>query len=213
MNVLPPDLPESLDSGADLMDKLSKEDRIEECVITGESYAGENLKGLDVLRSRFVKCDFSECNLEQAGFRDTVFEACDFSNSDFTKAAFARVLFQGCKLMGADFVESSLRHVRFSDASGGYVNFADSKVQDTAFEKSRLPNAAYLRCRLAASFDTCDLQQSLFEQTPLKDIDLRTCKLQGLQTTLHDLKGAIVTASQAADLAVLLGLIIRERDD
>ncbi len=213
MNVLPPDLPQSLDSGMNLMDKLVREDRIEECVFTGECYAGENLKGLDALRCRFVKCDFSGCNFEQAGFRDTAFEACDFSNCNFTKAAFTRVVFQGCKLMGADFVEASLRHVRFYDASGGYVNFADSKVQDTAFEKSRLPNAAFLRCRLTACFDSCDMQQSLFEQTPLKDVDLRTCKLQGFQTTLHDLKGAIVTASQAADLAVLLGLVIKERDD
>ncbi len=213
MNVLPPDLPESLESGVDLMDKLSREDKIEECIFTGESYAGENLKSLDVLRCRFVKCDFSQCSLEQAGFRDVVFEACDFSNCDFTKAAFQRTAFQGCKLMGADFIEASLRHVRLNDVSGGYVNFADSKVQDTAFEKSRVQSGAFSRCRLAASFDTCDLQQTLFQQTPLKDIDLRTCKLQGLQITLSDLKGAIVTASQAADLAALLGLIIREQDE
>ncbi len=213
MNVLPPDLPESLESGIDLRDKLSREDRIEECVFTGESYAGENMKSLDVFRCRFVKCDFSQCNLEQAGFRDAVFEACDFSNCDFTKAAIQRTVFQGCKLMGADFVEASLRHVRFCDVSGGYVNFADSKVQDTAFENSRIPNAAFSRCRLSASFDTCDLQQTLFQQTPLKDIDLRTCRLQGLQITLPDLKGAIVTAPQAADLAALLGLIIREQDE
>ena len=213
MNVLPPGLPDSLEPAADLLDKLSREERVEECAFTGESYAGENLKSLDVLRCRFVKCDFSGCNMEQAGFRDTVFEACDFSNCDFTKAAFQRAVFQGCKLMGADFVEASLRHVRFSDVSGGYVNFADSKVQDTAFEKSRLPNAAFLRCRLAASFDTCDLQQSLFQQTPLKEIDLRTCRLQGLQVALPDLKGAVVTPLQAVDLAVLLGLVIREREE
>ena len=213
MNIFPPELPENLLDTADLLDKLSREERVEECVFAGESYAGENLKGLDVLRSRFVRCDFSGCRLEQAGFRDVVFEACDFSNCDFTKAAFQRVVFQGCKLMGADFVEASLRHVRFCDVSGGYVNFADSKVLDTAFEKCRLPNTAFLRCRLTASFEMCVLQQSLFQQTPLKDIDLRTCQLQGIQITLPDIKGAVVTASQAADLAALLGLVIRERDE
>jgi uncharacterized protein YjbI with pentapeptide repeats len=213
MNVLPPDLPESLISDTDLMDKLSQDERVEESLFTGVCYAGENLKSLDVLKCRFVKCDFSDCSMELAGFRDTVFEACDFSNCDFSKASFQRTLFQGCKLMGADFIEGSLRQVRFCDVSGGYVNFADSRVQDTVFEKSRLPNAAFSRCKLAASFDTCDLAQSLFQQTLLKDIDLRTCQLQGIQITLPDLKGAIVTPMQASELAVLLGLIIKERDE
>lgn len=213
MNVLKPDLPDTLSSDTDLKDKLSLDERVEECVFNGVSYAGENFKGLDVLRCRFVKCDFSECCMEMAGFRDTVFEACDFSNCDFSKASFQRTLFQGCKLMGADFIEGSLRHVRFLDASGGYVNFADTRVQDTAFENSRLPNAAFSRCKFAAILDTCDLSQSLFQQTPLKDIDLRTCRLSGIQITLPDLKGAIVTPMQASELAALLGLVIKEQDE
>ncbi len=213
MNVLKPDLPETLKSGTDLKDKLSLDERVEECLFTGVSFAGENLKSLDVLRCRFVKCDFTECSMELAGFRDTVFEACDFSNCDFSKASFQRTLFQGCKLMGADFIEGSMRYVRFLDVSGGYVNFADSKVQDTAFEKSRLQNAAFSRCKLTASFEECDLMQSLFQQTPLKDIDLRSCRLQGIQISLPDLRGAIVTPMQASDLAALLGLVIREHDE
>jgi uncharacterized protein YjbI with pentapeptide repeats len=213
MNFLMPDLPETLEPGTDLKDKLSRDERVEECIFSGESFLGDNLKGLDVLKCRFVKCDFSECCLEMAGFREVVFEACDFSNCDFSKASFQRTLFQGCKLMGADFIEGSLRQVRFCDVSGGYLNFSDSRVQDTAFEKSRLPNAAFSRCKLAASFNVCDLSQCLFQQTPLKDIDLRTCQLQGIQITLPDLRGAIVTPMQAADMATLLGLVIKEQDE
>jgi len=213
MNIMLPDLPEILQSDTDLLDKLSLDERVEECLFTGVSYVGENLKSLDVLKCRFVKCDFSECGMELAGFRDTVFEACDFSNCDFSKASFQRTIFQGCKLMGADFIEGSLRQVRFLDVSGDYVNFADSRIQDTVFEKSKLPNAAFSRCKLAASFDMCDLTQSLFQQTLIKDIDLRTCQLQGIQITLPDLRGAIVTPMQASELAVLLGLVIREQDE
>jgi uncharacterized protein YjbI with pentapeptide repeats len=213
MNVLTPDLPDALSDGIDLMDMLSRDERVEESLFMGVSYAGEDLKSLDVLRCRFVKCDFSGCSMELAGFRDTVFEACDFSNCDFSKASFQKTLFQGCKLMGADFIEGSLRHVRFADASCGYVNFADTRVQDTAFEKSRLQNAAFSRCKLTASFEECELTESLFQQTPLKDIDFRTCRLQGIQIALPDLRGAVVTPMQASDLAVLLGLVIKEQDE
>lgn len=213
MPVFPPELPDGLLAGADLMDKLSRDERLEESLFTGESYQGENLKGLEALRCRFVRCDFSGCNLSQAGFRDVAFEACDFSNCDFSRAAFQRTAFQGCKLMGGDFVEASLRHVRFADCAGGYVNFADCKVQSAAFEGCKLPNAAFVRCHLSASFTLCDLTQGLFEQTLLKGFDLRTCKLRGLHITLPDLKGAVVTPLQAAELAALLGLVIRDQDE
>ena len=213
MAIFPPELPENLDQGVDLLDKLSREERLEECAFSGESHHGENLKGLDVLRCRFIKCDFSGCNFEQAGFRDVMFEACDFSNCNFTKAAFQRVTFQGCKLMGADFVETSLRHARFLDCVGEYVNFADGKAQDTLFVKCRLPSAAFLRYKLSASFAGCDLKQALFQQTPLKDFDLRTCDVRGIQVSLPDIRGAVVTAVQAADLAALLGLVVKEQDE
>jgi uncharacterized protein YjbI with pentapeptide repeats len=213
MKVFAPELPESFTEDADLLDKQSLEERVEECSFSGESYAGANFKGLDVLRTKFTRCDFSECSMENAGFRDVVFEACDFSNCDFSKAGFQRVAFIGCKLMGADFVEASLRYARFTDCIGAYANFADGKLQDTVFEKCRLDRAAFSRVKLDAAFDHCDLTQVLFQQAALKDIDLRTCKLNGMQVTLPDLKGAIVTTMQAADLAVLLGLVVRDEDD
>ena len=213
MNVLPPDIPELLDDTIDLLDKLSSEDKVQEGIFTGESFAGENLKDLDAVCCRFVKCDFSESTLGQAGFRDVVFENCDFSNCDFTKAAFQRVLFQNCKLMGADFVEGAMRYVRVLDCDARYANFADGKAQDTIFDNTRLENAAFLRFRLSAAFSQCSLNQATFEQTPMKGFDLRTCRLNGLQVTLSDLKGAIVTPVQAADLAALLGLVIKEPEE
>lgn len=212
MKVFAPELPEIFTEDADLLDKHSLEERVEECAFTGESYAGKAFKGLDVLRCRFTRCDFSGGSLENAGFRDVMFEACDFSNCDFSKSGFQKAAFVGCKLMGADFVEASLRHARFSACIAGYVNFADGKLQDTVFEKCKLDRAAFSRMKLGAAFDQCDLQQTLFQQAPLKDIDLRTCKLFGMQVTLPDLKGAIVTSMQAADLAVLLGLAVRDED-
>lgn len=212
MPVFQPELPDNLDAVA-LMDKLSLDERMEESLFTGESCPGESLKGMEALRCRFVKCDFSGCDFEQAGFRDVVFEGCDFSNCDFAKAAFQRVLFVNCKLMGTDFVEAFLKHVRFSDCAGEYVNFADCKVQDTAFESCKFQSAAFVRCRMSATFTLCELTRALFEQTPLKDFDLRTCRLAGMQITLSDLRGAVVTPLQAAELAALLGLVIRDQDE
>ena len=213
MNIFPPDLPKQLAEGVDFLDKLSREDRLEEAVYTGQNFCGENLKNLEAVRCRFIKCDFSEANLAFAGFRDVVFEACDFSNSDLNKASFQRVVFAHCKLMGMDFVEGSMHHARFTECDARYLNVADSKVQNVAFESTRLENASFLRCRMKAQFSHCNLTQTMFEQTPLKEFDLRTCRLEGVQVTPSDLRGAIVTPLQASELAVLLGLIIKEQEE
>ena len=213
MNVLPPDVPDILDDHIDLLDKLLSEDKVQEGFFCGESFANQNMTGIEVLRCRFVKCEFTQACFERAGFRDVVFENCDFSNCDFTKAAFQRVAFINCKLMGADFVEGSLRSVRFQDCDVRYTNFADGKAQDVLYENTRLDNASFLRFRLSANFSQCSLAQAAFELTPMKNLDLRTCRIGGLHVTLQDLKGAIVTPVQAADLAVLLGLVIKDPEE
>ncbi|MEG2204944.1 MAG: hypothetical protein RRY21_07270, partial [Oscillospiraceae bacterium] len=49
---------------------------------------------------------------------------------------------------------------------------------------------------------------SLF-QTPLKGLDLTDCVLDGITVAGSELRGATVTLFQAADLARLLGLIVK----
>ena len=43
----------------------------------------------------------------------------------------------------------------------------------------------------------------------MKGIDMTTCTLDGLLVNLPDLRGMIVTPLQAAELAKLLGLVVR----
>ena len=210
MKIFPPEVPGFLVAGTDFLGKYREDERVEESVFTGEQFVNEDFQSLDVVCCKFVRCSFSGCQMEKTGFRDVIFESCDLSNCNFTNAAFQRVLFRDCKLMGADMIEVAVRYVRFEDCNGEYLNFADSKISDTAFERCKLNHAAFSWCKLNVTFTDCSLQQALLQQTPLKDLDLRTCGLEGIQVTLPDLQGAIVTPLQAADLAVLLGIVIQE---
>jgi len=53
------------------------------------------------------------------------------------------------------------------------------------------------------------LRQADLAETKLANIDLRSCDLEGISLRVEDLQGAIVSASQAMELARFLGVIIR----
>ena len=49
-----------------------------------------------------------------------------------------------------------------------------------------------------------------FFRTPLSGIDFSRCTLEGIQAAGQELRGMIVSERQAAGLARLLGIVIRE---
>ena len=59
-------------------------------------------------------------------------------------------------------------------------------------------------------FDNIDFTKAQIFNTRLKDIDLSTCIIQGLSTTLADIKGAIINELQIMDLAYLLNIKIKD---
>ncbi|MCD8176005.1 MAG: pentapeptide repeat-containing protein [Tannerellaceae bacterium] len=67
--------------------------------------------------------------------------------------------------------------------------------------------------------DECKCERTIFEEsnlretelynTYLKNIDLTSCTIEGVKINIPELKGAIVTSSQAIALTHLLGLTIK----
>ena len=64
--------------------------------------------------------------------------------------------------------------------------------------------------RLLIADDNIDFTKAQIFNTRLKDIDLSTCIIQGLSTTLVDIKGAIINELQIMDLAYLLNIKIKD---
>jgi uncharacterized protein YjbI with pentapeptide repeats len=62
-------------------------------------------------------------------------------------------------------------------------------------------------------FRDCDLSQVDLRNTKLKRADLRGSTISGVQVGIKELQGAIVTASQAIQLAGLLGVTVQEQDE
>ena len=57
-------------------------------------------------------------------------------------------------------------------------------------------------------FNNCNLKQSVFTNSPLKDIDLSTSNIESIYLLIDYIKGAIVNQEQAIALARLLEIKI-----
>lgn len=57
-------------------------------------------------------------------------------------------------------------------------------------------------------FENCNLTRIELLHTSLKDIDLRSCLIEGLKISGNELKGAVVTEIQALELVRFLGVIV-----
>lgn len=93
-----------------------------------------------------------------------------------------------------------------------FANFDGAKGQGMRIQSSRLDGASLTQCELkAVSLEEVDFTGANFFHTPLAGLDFTLSTLEGIQVSseLFELRGAIVTAYQAAGLAELMGLIVK----
>lgn len=176
-----------------------------------EMFAGEWLNKLECKGCTFHACRFTEASFENAFFQNCIFENCDFTAARFTEATLQKVQIKNCKLAGTGFADASLADTAFTLCVGDGVVLAGAMCRHVAFTQCRMQMAAIsdLRPRSTFAFTECDLRQADFSHTMLKGQDLTTNDIDGAAFTGEELRGAVVTAQQACELARLLGVIIK----
>ena len=90
--------------------------------------------------------------------------------------------------------------------SKGLLILQPEKLKDTTLINSYMQDSILKNVK----FDNIDFTKAQIFNTRLKDIDLSTCIIQGLSTTLVDIKGAIINELQIMDLAYLLNIKIKD---
>ncbi|WP_462385449.1 pentapeptide repeat-containing protein, partial [Intestinibacillus massiliensis] len=117
------------------------------------------------------------------------------------------------KAVGAGFAETGWRQAAFAGCALAYAAFDRARLREVAFSDCDLSHAVFHECTWKRlSLDKTRLREASFLHTPLAGLDLTGCELDGLAVsdTNAELRGAIVTAEQAAMLAKRLGLVIKE---
>ena len=152
------------------------------------------------------------CSFTGGNFTDTVFRSCELSNCDFSSSCFCRTEIQAVKGIGANFNEARLFHVKIADSNFSYANFNEVKADHFTALQSDFSEVFLTACRLKnTSVHEVRFDKANFYRTSLKGIDLTTCWISGIITSLEagELKGAVVNMFQAVELAKRFGVIVR----
>jgi uncharacterized protein YjbI with pentapeptide repeats len=216
MKIANPKLPTNLIPVEDFS-SLAQEHRSEDTPITGIlcgdlSFREEDLISLEVRGSRFQNCSFTHCHFEKAVFVDVVFQNCDLSNSRFRGAFFERCQFLSCKAIGVDMSDTRIKHVAFRQTKLLYTFFDKSKISDVLFDEIDFTESSMIEASFK-NFTVRDVKfiRNNFFKTPLCGVDLSRCDLVAPVVSMppFELKGAIISPAQAADLIGLWGIVVK----
>ena len=188
---------------------LDSEDRLENRRFTGD-FPWTDARGLDLRGCLFDGMRLAGGRLEKGFFMDVAFRRCDLSNLDLSGGTFRRVTFEDCKMVGALLPESSLTDVRFAGCAARYINCYEAAVHRVQFIGCDLTGAVLQSVSVRElAFSESRLTGAELFGTPLAGVDFTTSEIDGIVVAPQNLRGAVVTAPQACELARLLGVIIR----
>lgn len=160
---------------------------------------------------RLERCRFSEADAERTAFLDTEFVGCDLSGANFDAAFFQRCRFIDCKGVGALLPGSHLTHVSWEGGDWRYAVLDTSQGKGVRLRRCDFSGSSLSELRVTGwELEETELIGVNFSHTLLKDVDLTRCRLEGIRIAGGELKGAVVTPYQAAELARLLGVVIRQ---
>lgn len=212
MKIKKPDIAKVLSSTVNLLNAEDNAVDIVQQHIKDIDISGFSAHELSFRGVIFENCKLLDCDWEKASFIDVIFKNCDLSNSNFHDAYFNTCELIGGKAVGLNLQNASLQHVLISDCNFDYAYFDNSKFNSVIFKLSDLSNVSFTEVRFQnVELDEVKLHNTCFFKTSLRDIDFTSCQMSkiGLSNDFRELRGAVVNLYQAADLAKLLGVVVK----
>jgi uncharacterized protein YjbI with pentapeptide repeats len=216
---LPPDMldldplsPDAILTGAPLQDGF-----LDGSAVPAD-FSARKLPGLTGTSLIFQSVNFSGCELRRLHLRDVRFVQCDFSNAILRGFEATRVEFIDCRLTGVAAVECRWQDVLIEGCEAAYSRFADARFRACEFRSTNFAESDFRGADFGTDhatgghgclFSQCSLQRADLSHAKLYETDLRGANLDGMIVGRDDVRGAIVNATQAMDLARLLGLVIK----
>ena len=205
---------------SELRDAIQASLRAADPYLDGGQYEGQEV-GDDLDLSFFelhgvelTSCSLAGVNMQKASFYDCTLVGCDLSNANLDGAYFARTRFKDCKLEGTRLTKAFMKTCTLQGCQCRYMNLGESKLEEVMLNRCDLREAFLSDVRLRKGFrlEECDLTRADLFRTKLRGIDLSTCEIAGLTLgeDRSELRGAIISVEQAQDVAVMLGLRIKD---
>ena len=188
--------------------------------VTNTAFSGLELSGVSANGTVFENvifrgCTFDGVSLANCTFTDVLFSGCRFIRCDMGKSWLNRCDFRSCSAPGLTFLKGRLTGVTMADCQIAYCDFSEATVEHLAAVETNLMEANVYSTRLRhVALDRCDLTRATVFRASLSGMDLSTCEIAGIRVSsdLHELRGAVISPDQAAELMGLLGIKIKEEE-
>lgn len=171
--------------------------------VDGVHLSDETLSLADARSVTFLRSRLTSCRLDVG---DAVVEAQDTSFTDLDLGGvriegLTRVTFERCRLTGTDFGDARLRDVTFDDCALDLASMRSATLERVAIAGGRLDELDLSGAQLTdVEIVGSRIADLLLAGTRMRRVDVTSADLSGV-TDLSELRGAIVSATQAVALA------------
>ena len=140
-------------------------------------------------------CDFSflDADLSNTRFMECEFYDCNLSSANVFQTGFQDVIFKDCKMLGIDFEKCSdfAFNIKVDNCQLSHASFYKMNLSKMIFKVCKLEGVDFTECNLSTSvFDNCDLLNATFLKTNLEKADFRTSKNFIIDPENNHIKGA-----------------------
>lgn len=189
-------------------------DEVEALTLTGVDLAGQRAAHLTWRGVAYRQVRFADTYFELLRLTDIALTGCDLANAQWERLTAQRIAMEECQLIGFDASDARWQDVTFTRCRAQYAKLRFSKFQRVRFEACDLRNADFQGSDLAGVvFHKCDLTDAQLSGTMLQGTDFRGSTIERMKVGIAELPGAIVEPIQAAYVAGLLGVVIRNEGE
>ncbi|MCB0081156.1 MAG: pentapeptide repeat-containing protein [Caldilineaceae bacterium] len=209
-----PMLPKQLAPTALQLDTIRDEDEFSAFLSSGAELAGLAVEHLRLTQGHLQNANLSSAHLLSPRLTDIKLSSCDLANADWFQTAGQRVQMTDCRLVGFAANESRWQDLRIERSLCTAVQFRFATLKRTIFADCDLRGANFQGTDLTGiQFRKCNLDGVQFSGATLKGADLRGCSIIDIKIGVNELAGAIVEHFQAAYLASLMGVVIKDEHE
>ncbi len=166
--------------------------------------------------SENTSCTFDKCSLSGADFRyarleSVVFDTCNCVGINFTEATLTDSILKGSKMTGATLkglrtLNLNIDYTIFESADLGGLYLKGQHIKGVDFSNADLSDADLRGCL----FEECSFINTEFRGAKMASADFRESRLgkSPLHDMARDMKGAIISNAQAAEILQDYGLVV-----
>lgn len=195
---------------ADLPEPLEDEAQYTGFALADASFDEERASDVSFRQLRLLRCNLGRTTLHRAEFIDIRFDSCSLAGGDWEKTTMNRVVLEDCGLVGLRLIDAVLDDLVVRGSNCEMALFWSARFRRGRFERCNLRRASFEGADLSGvTFSGCDLTGADFRGATLSGTDFRGSRIEGISVHAGDVRGAIVSPDQAADLVGLLGVTVR----